>query len=174
MEVIKRSELNEALKTQNYRIICESASKKIQTPLDKDFEIFLCHDTEDKTEIKALKAFYENKGIKAYVAEIDDPQISWNGINKKTATVLQNRMRKCRKLYYILSKNSQTSTWMPWEVGYFNGINGAGNIKVLPIIDKNNYEVLDFPGHEYLELYSKEVINFENLRLLKRIDEAKL
>ena len=61
-----------------------------------------------------------------------------------------------------------------YEVGYFNGINGAGNIKVLPIIDKNNYEVLDFPGHEYLELYSKEVINFENLRLLKRIDEAKL
>ncbi len=172
MEVIKRSQLNEALKTQNYRIICESASKKTPPPLGRDFQVFLCHDTDDKDEIRALKAYFENKGIRAYVAEIDDPQISWKGINKKTASVLQNRMKECSKLYYILSKNSQASTWMPWEVGFFNGIKGADNIKVIPIIDKDEYEVLNFPGHEYLELYSTDGVNFENLRLLKRIDEA--
>lgn len=153
MEIIKRSQLSEALKTQNYRIICESVKEKRIAKWDKHYDIFLCHSTKDQEEIRALKAFYENQGKSAYVAEINDPQIILDGINKTTAEVLQNRMQNSDNLYYVLSKNSQNSKWMPWELGFFDGEKGSDKIKVVPIVDKNDYEVLGFSGQEYLELY---------------------
>ncbi len=173
MEIIKRSQLNEALKTQNYRMICEEVRQKRTAPLDMTYDIFLCHSTDDHEEIRALKAFYENQGKRAYVAEIDDPGISSNGINKHTARTLQNRMMHSEELYYILSKNSQDSTWMPWEVGFFDGKKSGIKIKVVPIVDEHDYEILDFPGHEYLELYSKDGTTIQSLRLNRAIDIAR-
>lgn len=172
MEVIKRSELNEALMTQNYRMICETVKKKKTAKWDKHYDIFLCHSTSDYEEIRALKAYYENRGKCAYVAEIDDPQITLDGVNKATAEVLQKRMQNSDNLYYVLSKNSKKSKWMPWEIGFFDGKKGSYNIKIVPIIDKNDYEVLSFPGQEYLELYMDSVI-IKTLQLKKTLDKAK-
>lgn len=171
MEVIKRSQLSEALKTQNYRIICESVKEKRIAKKNKHYDIFLCHSTKDQKEIRALKAFYENQGKSTYVAEIDDPQITFDGVNKSTAEVLQNRMQNSDKLYYVLSKNSQISKWMPWELGFFDGKKGSYKINVVPIVDKNDYEVFSFIGQEYLELYSNS-ITIKTLRLRETLDKA--
>ena len=171
MEVIKRNQLSEALKTQNYRIICESVKEKRIAKENKHYDIFLCHSTKDQEEIRALKAFYENQDKSAYVAEIDDPQISLDGVNKSTAEILQNRMQNSDKLYYVLSRNSQISKWMPWELGFFDGKKGSYKIKVVPIVDKNDYEVFSFPGQEYLELYT-DSRTIKTLRLQETLDKA--
>lgn len=171
MEIIKRSQLYEALKTQNYRIICESVKEKRTAKWDKHYDIFLCHSTQDKEEIRALKAFYENQGKSTYVAEIDDPQITLDGVNKATAQVLQVRMLHSDNLYYILSKNSQKSKCMPWELGFFDGKKGAYNIKVVPIVDKNDYEVFGFNGQEYLELY-EDSETLKKLQLKASLNKA--
>lgn len=92
--------------------------KKKESQKNKHYDIFLCHSTKDQKEIRALKAFYENQGKSTYVAEIDDPQITFDGVNKSTAEVLQNRMQNSDKLYYVLSKNSQISKWMFGELGF--------------------------------------------------------
>ena len=173
MEVIKRSQLSEALKTQNYRIICETVKEKRTAKWDKHYDIFLCHSTSDYEEIKALKAFYENRGKRAYVAEIDDPKIALDGINKATAQVLQKRMLSSDNLYYVLSKNSQKSKWMPWELGFFDGKKGSYKIKVVPIVDKNDYEVLGFSGQEYLELYV-DGTTIQSLKLNRAIDMTRI
>jgi len=158
--MVKRSQLNEVInyRATNYSSIKESYERKSVTLSSKKFDVFLCHSSKDIDEIMRLKAYLkymENK--EAYVCELDDPQLDPSKANKKTAEVLMKRMENSSELYFVLSKNSQESTWMPWELGYFNGKKIWPRIYVYPIIDNYNSEVQNFKGHEYLELY--DVIN---------------
>jgi hypothetical protein len=57
-------------------------------------------------------------------------------------------MRQSKSLIYAFSENSTSSKWMPWELGYFDGIKQTA--AVLPI-SKN--EKSDFKGTEYLGIY---------------------
>ena len=155
--MIKRSVLNSTNLNVSYRTylnIQEEYKKKISSPSYKNFDVFLCHASKDIEEILKLKAYikyFENKD--AYLCEVDDPQLDPSKANKKTAEILQNRMEHCKELYFVISKNSQKSTWMPWELGYFNGKKVPPNIYVYPIIENYESDIYDYEGHEYLELY---------------------
>lgn len=146
--------------TLEYNKIYENYENKTIAALYKNFDVFLCHSSRDIKEIIQIKAYLKKfYNQEAYVAEVDDPQLNPAKANKATAEVLKKRMENSYKLYFVLSKYSQHSTWMPWELGYFNGIKKDNNkIKVLPIIDSYDSEVNQFEGHEYLELYDKITI----------------
>ena len=137
--MIKRSVLNSTNLNVSYRTylnIQEEYKKKKSSPSYKNFDVFLCHASKDIEEILKLKAYikyFENKD--AYLCEVDDPQLDPSKANKKTAEILQNRMEHCNELYFVISRNSQKSTWMPWELGYFNGKKVYPKIYVYPIID---------------------------------------
>lgn len=166
MITIKRHQLNEIINSNSYQLIQESVENKKEALYGTKFDIFLCHSTSDFEEIKILKAYFLKQGEKAYVAEIDDPFLNYNKVDYTTAKKLQERMKDSKELYYVLSKNSQISTWMPWELGFFNGIKDSGNIQVLPIIDRSETEILNFKGHEYLELYAKDGTSIDYLKKL--------
>jgi hypothetical protein len=55
-------------------------------------------------------------------------------------------MNQSKSLFYLYTKNSQKSRWMPWELGYFDGF--ADNVAILPTQEAPNYR-----GEEYLGLY---------------------
>jgi hypothetical protein len=57
-------------------------------------------------------------------------------------------MKQCKSLLYAFSENASNSKWMPWELGYFDGIKGTA--AVLPI---SNSTKEDFQGSEYLGIY---------------------
>ncbi len=116
------------------------------------FDIFLSHSYNDKKIIPALKKELEKMGYTVYVDWITDKLLSRNDVNKKTAEVLQIRMKQSKCLIYATSKNSQKSRWMPWELGYFDGIKDK-MVGILPIKKKNNNFKEDFKGEEYLGLY---------------------
>ena len=141
-------------------IIVKNRSFNISESQYKTYKIFICHSSKDINEILELKAYLKKKyGWDAYVAEVDDPQMNPQKADKYTAKILKNRMENSLELYYVLSKNSQRSTWMPWELGFFNALkNDDSKIKILPIVDTNDSEVYNFEGHEYLELYEKTSI----------------
>lgn len=172
MITIKREQLQGVITSSSYQLIQENVSNKIGARLGTEFDIFLCHSTSDFEEIEALKAYFLTKGKKAYVAEIDDPLLNYKKVDLSTARKLQERMKNSKELYYVLSKNSQTSTWMPWELGFFDGIKGSAKIQVLPIIDKSETEILEFKGHEYLELYAKDGTSIDYLKKLSLIERA--
>ena len=67
----------------------------------------------------------------------------------KTAAVLRERMKACSSLVYAHSANSSNSVWMPWELGYFDGIKPQ-QVWVLPLVTNDDSE---FNGQEYLGLY---------------------
>ena len=112
------------------------------------YDIFLSHSYLDKERIASLKIILESYGFSVYVDWISDSDLNRDNVNKQTATRIRNRMKNCKSLLYAISNNSTSSKWMPWELGYFDGI--KGKIALVPITETDN-EYLR--GSEYLELY---------------------
>jgi len=131
-------------------LLTEARSYQNSTKGAQDtFDIFLSHSTKDSELVAGLKLLLEDMGFKVYVDWIEDPQLSRTHVTKHTAKALQARMRQCKSLIYAFSNNSSESRWMPWELGYFDGI--KQKVAVLPITRTSSSN--EFKGTEYLGLY---------------------
>lgn len=155
--MIKRRILNEKTdKSSKYKFLCNILeSNTNHEDFETDYDIFLCHSSIDIDEVLKLKILLEETNKNVYLDKVCDPDLSFDKINAETAKRLQIRLRHSKKLYFVLSKNSKKSSWMPWELGCFNGLDEkkASLIKIYPIIDENEEEIMEFEGQEYLELY---------------------
>ena len=120
----------------------------------KTYDIFLSHSSSDAGLVAGLKLELEDLGYSVYVDWIEDPNLSRRNVTKDTALVLQKRMKQCKSLIYAFTENATNSKWMPWELGYFDGI--KGKVAVLPISRTNKN---DFQGTEYLGIYYYIQIN---------------
>jgi hypothetical protein len=145
------------------RLITESllgASRTATTKLEnasteftsqKTYDIFLSHSALDADVIFGLKLQLEASGYTAYVYWIEDPQ-SRNTVDATTAAKLKVRMANCKGLLYAASQHSSASRWMPWELGYFDGI--KRRVAIAPIeTSDTKYYFEGFKGQEYLDLY---------------------
>lgn len=117
--------------------------------INKTYDIFLSHSYIDKEQIASIKYYLELLGLSVYIDWIDDRQLVRNSVTKETAERIKLRMQKCKSLIYVFSENSNLSKWMPWELGYFDGI--KGRIAVLPIARFSNDN--SYKGTEYLGIY---------------------
>jgi hypothetical protein len=135
--------LQKSVQKSASRILNEQASANRM-----DFDIFLSHSKADEEVILGAKSMFEDKGFSVYVDWIDDPHLDRSQVTAKTAGELRERMSQCKMLVYAHSLNSAASTWMPWELGYFDG--KTGKIGILPIATGST---LEFEGNEYLGLY---------------------
>ena len=88
-------------------------------------------------------------GQKVYVDWVVDPQLPRDSVTKETAKTLRDRMKQSSKLLYLATDNASSSKWMPWELGYFDGLK-SGNVAILPLVDS---AYSSFQGQEYLGLY---------------------
>jgi len=123
-------------------------SKESQKLFSLDFDIFLSHSSEDVVEVIGLKLLIEDLGYSVYIDWINDPELDRANVTKRNAGILRDRMNQCSTLLYAFSDNSSSSTWMPWELGYFDGLKGL--VAVLPV---SNDAKAEFKGNEYLGLY---------------------
>lgn len=120
------------------------------------FDIFLSHSFEDKEIILGVTLLLEDMGFKVYLDWRDDAGLSRSQVSKETARILRRRMRESRCLLYATTSNSSNSKWMPWELGYKDGLDSR--CAILPVIESNQNK---FKGQEYLGLYpyiNKELI----------------
>ena len=58
-------------------------------------------------------------------------------------------MNQSSRLLYLATDNASSSKWMPWELGYFDGLK-SGKVAILPLVDSVDSS---FQGQEYLGLY---------------------
>jgi TIR domain len=114
----------------------------------KNYDIFLSHSYSDKEDLLKIKQLLKEAGFTTYVDWIEDRQLPRSQVNKSTAKLLKERMQQCKALFYITSSNSSSSKWMPWELGYFDGLKKS-RVAILPILEEST----SYNGQEYLGLY---------------------
>jgi hypothetical protein len=139
---------------QRTRPVRKSASQVLNEEVasvgDRDrFDIFLSHCVADADVIVGVKALLEEQGHKVYVDWLIDKQFDRSRVTPETANILRRRMQSSDSLFFATSESSPNSKWMPWELGYFDGLR-QGRIAVLPLVP---YKGAAFTGQEYLGLY---------------------
>jgi len=126
-------------KTANFGIALESIQHRKKA--------FLCHSHKDVDLVKGLVVSFREKNVDLYVDWLDTlmPETT----NKETAKNLQQRIKQADMFLFLATRNSMSSRWCPWEIGYADGVGKVPHI--LPTIDK--YSVTH--GNEYLTLYPR-------------------
>jgi len=116
-----------------------------------EFDIFLSHSYQDRDIIGILfKVMEEKMDFKIYVDWIVDAELDRTNVTAATAQRLKERMNLCKCLLFATSENQPKSKWMPWELGYFDGM--KEKVAILPIVEKENSQN-SYSGQEYLGLY---------------------
>lgn len=109
------------------------------------YDIFLSHSILDANVIYGLKSVLEDNGFSVYIYWIEDAA-ERSTVSPEIAERIKHRMQSSKALLYATSENAQNSKWMPWELGYFDGL--RGKVAVCPISSNPS-----FVGREYLGLY---------------------
>lgn len=143
---IKGQPLNKAMA----RVAILEDYKKFES--EQTYDIFMSHSYADakmnEERIYAVKTDIEVMGFSVYVDWIEDTKLDRSKVTKETADVLKQRMDSCNALLFLTSETSSNSKWMPWELGYFDGI--KGNVAILPMVESSSPS---YKGQEYLGLY---------------------
>lgn len=139
---------------QRATVATESYSSKLESIVESQnykyhFDVFLSHSVKDAELVLGVVRILENMGQKVYVDWVVDKQLSRDSVTKKTAEILRNRMKQSSRLLYLATDNASSSKWMPWELGYFDGLR-SGKVAILPLVE---YSFSSFEGQEYLGLY---------------------
>jgi hypothetical protein len=141
--------INENTLQKAERILNESVlEQRTFSATQKTYDIFLSHSSSDAAIVAGLKLELEDLGYSVYVDWIEDPKLDRRKVTKETARLLQQRMQSCKSLFYAFTENASESKWMPWELGYFDGIKQKA--AVLPI---SNGIKEEFKGTEYVGIY---------------------
>lgn len=133
----------------------ESYSSKLESIVESQkykyhFDVFLSHSVKDAERVLGFVRILEDMGKKVYVDWVVDKQLSRDSVTKETAETLRTRMKQSSRLLYLATDNASSSKWMPWELGYFDGLK-SGKVAILPLVDS---AYSSFQGQEYLGLYS--------------------
>lgn len=113
------------------------------------FDVFLSHSVKDAELVLGVVGILKDMEKEVYLDWVFDKQLSRDSVTKETAETLRNRMKQSSKLLYLATDNASSSKWMPWELGYFDGLK-SGNVAILPLVDSVDSS---FQGQEYLGLY---------------------
>ncbi|WP_186185279.1 TIR domain-containing protein [Burkholderia gladioli] len=144
-EVLQRAvRTTRSLYKSAHKILIEAAASE-----DDTFDVFLSHSSAEPEDILlGVKGLLEDRGLNVYVDKYSDPQLSPDEVTRETAEILRGRMKQSNTLLYVHSRHSKKSRWMPWELGFFDGLKGA--VGILPVTQKQE---ATFKGEEYLNLY---------------------
>ncbi|MGB8409275.1 MAG: toll-Interleukin receptor [Gallionella sp.] len=115
----------------------------------KSYDIFLSHGIRDADLILGMKGTLEDLGYIVYVDWIEDPQLDRSRVTPATADKLRQRMNSSKSLFFVTTANTDSSKWMPWECGYFDG--KKEKVAIVPILAES-YDN-SYSGQEYLALY---------------------
>jgi hypothetical protein len=136
----------------DYQILAKSADRVLKEEREsfeeRTYDVFLSHSSLDSKDVLGLcRVLRRRYGLTVYV-DLDDKELDAGKVNPETAAILRERMKYSRALFYAASVNATASKWMPWELGYFDGLKGT--VAVLPVGDE---AAGSYKGQEYLGLY---------------------
>jgi hypothetical protein len=130
------------------RILLKESREALRQP--RKFDVFLSHSYADAEQILYIKRLLENHGNTVYVDWIEDQQMSRGDVDARTARVLRLRILACTSLLVANSTNADTSRWIPWELGYADGV--GKRVGTIPFLETDKIQTA-YKGAEYLGIY---------------------
>jgi hypothetical protein len=152
MSLISRSDLRSKTspwsETELVRRLDELAAGQRGTA--RNYDIFLSHAFRDAVVVYGIYLILTSAGLTVFVDWIDRPNVDRTKVTPENAAYLRVAMDQSRTLLYAATENAGESRWMPWELGYMDGLKRY--IGILPVVQsatsRNAYS-----GVEYLGLY---------------------
>lgn len=131
---------------ENVRL-AESALRKAITNVDAP-HVFLSHSHQDKELARSAKTMLARFGMGAYI-DWEDPEML-AATSTLTARSLKAKIRRSSKFVMLASVSGLRSLWVPWELGYADGVKQLSDIAIFPAANDTG----EWPGNEYVGLYS--------------------
>jgi hypothetical protein len=113
------------------------------------YHVFLSHAAADADEADKVRDALIAAKFRVYCDRHDDSELDRSKVSAETANVLRDRMRVSNAMVYVVSASARLSKWMPWELGFFDGI--RGKVLIYPV-DEAARETAKH--QEYLSLYT--------------------
>lgn len=113
-----------------------------------DFDVFLSHSSLDREAVDAVDDLLLGLGFKVYLDRRVDKGLDPQKVDSTTVALLQKRLRQSRCLLVATSSNVVNSKWVPWELGFMDGL--RSRVATLPILE-TPYGT--FKGQEYFGVY---------------------
>lgn len=113
--------------------------------------VFLSHSHQDADLVLAAVNFLLTLGVEVYVDWLDGsmPAVT----SGETAAKIKAKIVECQRFAVLLSENSVGSKWVPWELGYADGVKDINKIAIMPIRRNEYTPDATFDGLEYMSLY---------------------
>ena len=119
-----------------------------------NIDVFVTHASVDNEFVKKVLLFlkYAKGGVHGYV-DWQDPKLQ-HPTDAETAKQLKDRIKRARKLIYVVTNDSLKSVWCSWELGFADCDKGIEDIAVLAIKPnngrwKNNEYLMQYPWLGY-------------------------
>ena len=119
-------------------------------------DVFVSHSSADNEFIKRVLLFlrYAKGGVEGYV-DWQDAQMQ-HPTDAETAKWLKDRIRRAKKLIYVVTNDSLKSVWCSWELSFADRDKGVEDVALLAIKPNNGR----WKHNEYLQQYP--CIGYEN------------
>ncbi len=112
-------------------------------------DVFVSHSSTDNEFIKKVLLFlrYAKGGVQGYV-DWQDPKMQ-HPTDVKTAKRLKDRIKRARKMIFVVTNDSLKSVWCSWELGFADSDKGEKDVALLAIKPNNGR----WKHNEYLQQY---------------------
>jgi hypothetical protein len=114
------------------------------------FDIFLSHSHFDAELLDGTFRFLVGLGYSVYLDSKIDPAPQGGEVTRKTVEQVRKRLKQSKSLFFATTEGAKNSRWMPWELGYMDGL--KDKCAILPISSRAE-EGDTYEGREYLGVY---------------------
>jgi hypothetical protein len=112
------------------------------------YDIFLSHAAADMQAVDGVRSLLIRADFRVYCDRYDDPMLDRSHVSAATADRLKMRMRSCNAMVYVVTAQASVSKWMPWELGFFDGV--RGKVLIYPVDEE---ALAAAKRQEYLSLF---------------------
>jgi hypothetical protein len=114
--------------------------------------LFLSHSQHDVALAKWALAILEQAGARVYVDARDGGLSTMSVV--QIADRLRSVIRECKRLVVTVTENTQTSKWIPWEMGLGDAVASEERVALFPLRSNANTSE-QWARQEYFELYPR-------------------
>jgi hypothetical protein len=114
--------------------------------------LFLSHSLADLPHLKYAVDLLEQNGARVYIDVRDAAASSVTAA--EAAKRLRVAIRDTKRLVVLVTENTHTSRWIPWEMGLADATTGVDRIALLPLRSSTSASEL-WAKQEYFELYAR-------------------